>query len=196
MAKAPKPYSKKETAYQKALRSGSSRSAAAHRKGYVAYSSPEGLKRREQARKKSEKYQNSKWSTADNIASEFLIGLTSAREVKKVLRGNATKGDYARILGNIATYSVPYGKIAKGVNVAVGGKTLKNAISASKTKSIAKGSSKAATRAKAAGAGAGAAGKKVVRGVGKGTGFAGAAMSADALTQKGVNKILRNKKGK
>lgn len=188
---APKPYSKNETAYQKALRSGSQRSAAAHRKGYVAYSSPEGLKRREKARVASEKYRKSKWALADDIATELLIAMTSAREVKKVMRGEATKADIAKIAGTAATYAVPYSKINKGINAVVGGKAVKNAVSASKAKSAVKGSKTAAKRIKAGAAGAGAAGRKTIRGAAKTANYVLGATAADAYGQKITKKVLR-----
>lgn len=196
MAKAPKPYSKEETAYQKALRRGSPAAHHARRKGYVAYASPEGQKRARKARESAAKYRNSKWAVADAIASELLIALTSAREVKKVLHGKGTKGDFARIAGNAATYAVPYGKLNKAVNAVVGGKAVKSAVSASKAKSAAKGSKKIATKAKAGAAGVGAAGRKTVRGAGKTAAVLGGATAADSMTRSGVNKILRNKKGR
>lgn len=192
--KAPKPYSKNETAYQKAVRQGSKQSAAIHRKGYVAYASPEGQKRIAKAKAENQRWRNSKWAVADDVATEILVGLTSAREVKKALHGKATKGDYARIAGNAATYMIPFSKINKGVNAVVGGKTIKNAVSASRAKSAIKGSGRVKKTLKASGAGSVAAGRKTVRGTAKLVGGGAAAIYADKFTQKGVNKITRNKK--
>lgn len=184
---------KKETAYQKALREGNARRNSDFARSYISNSSKKGKAIAAKAKKSSEKYQKSKWGIADNIASEILIGLTSAREVKKALRGNATKGDYARIAGNAATWMVPYGKISKGVNAVVGGKTVKAAVSSAKAKS--KGG-KTKTALKATKAGAGAVGRKTVRGTVKLTAMTAAGEGADRVAKRTVNTIARSKKRK
>ena len=194
MAKAPKPYSSKETAYQKKLRQGSKQSQAAHRKGYTALASPKGQQQARKARVASEKYRNSNWAIVDDFASELLKELTSAREIKKALYGKATKGDFARIAGNAATYMVPYSKLNKGVNAIVGGKAVKTSASAAKAKSKAKGAGKVKSSVRATAAGTGAAGRKTVRGTGKLAAAGFGATAADKVGQSTVNKVTRNKK--
>jgi hypothetical protein len=85
------------------------------------------------------------------IAENFL----SSREIAKIVKGKGSKKDVAGVVANAASYVIPYGKLYKGIDMAVkGGK-------------VAKG----------------------VRGVAKATGTVGAALAADAVVSKGVNKV-------
>jgi hypothetical protein len=64
------------------------------------------------------------------IAENFL----SSKEIAKIVSGKGSKKDVAGVVGNVASYVVPYGKLYKGIDMAVkGGKVAKVVRGAAKT---------------------------------------------------------------
>lgn len=105
--------------------------------------------------------------------------------VKKIIKGKGTKADYTRVGTEAAAWMLPYGKLFKGVNKVVGGKTLRGAAKVAAELGGKKAGAKAVVKALP---------KATVRTTGKLAGTVAMSDASDKIITKVIKKAAKGKK--
>lgn len=70
----------------------------------------------------------------NKVGKGIAENLLSSKELTKIVKGKGSKKDVAGVAANVASYVVPYGKLYKGIDMAVkGGKVAKGVRGVAKT---------------------------------------------------------------